>query len=127
MSDILGARLFDLDQLPRDEPMERLSRRQIVGDRFMVSEVFLHAGCVVPTHAHVNEQLTIVLQGKLRFRLGAEGGQGKPSGQKEVVVGPRQAAHFPSQVPHAAEALEDTLVLDIFSPVTAGTGIDQRA
>jgi quercetin dioxygenase-like cupin family protein len=132
MSDLLGARLFHLDQLSLDQPMLKLSRRQIVGDRFMVSEVFLEAGCHVPTHAHVNEQLTIVLSGKLRFRIGAELGEeteqevvASSAGQKELVVGAREAVHFPSELPHAAEALEDTMVLDVFSPVTQGTGVDQ--
>jgi quercetin dioxygenase-like cupin family protein len=95
----------------------------------MLSEVFLEAGCNVPTHAHVNEQLTIVLQGKVRFRIGAAAGEehgDTRAEQKEIVAGAREAVHFPSQLPHAAEALEDTLVLDVFSPVTAGTGIDQR-
>lgn len=122
MSDLLGARHFQLDQMAADRPMPKLARRQIVGERFMLSEISLQAGCMVSTHAHVNEQLTIVLHGKLRIRIGAE----EAEDRKEIVVGAREAVHFPSQLPHAAEALEDTLVLDVFSPVTPGTGIDQR-
>ena len=66
-------------------------------------------GAIVPQHSHDNEQLTYVLEGKLRFWIGEDG--------SEVVdVGPGEVLHLPSNVPHKAEALEETLDVDIFTP-----------
>jgi len=105
--------------LPTDHPMEKLDRRRIVGDRAMLSEIHLEEGCFVPTHAHENEQFTYVLRGQLRFHIGPE-----DSEQEEIILGAGEVLHLPPYVPHSAEAIEDTLVVDVFSPVTAGTGID---
>jgi len=106
--------------LPADRPLPKLARRRIVGDRVMIAEVFLEKGCTVDAHAHMNEQVTMVMTGKLRLSVG---GEGAPS--VEHVLGPGDVLHLPGHVRHAAEALEDTRVLDVFSPVSEGTGIDQ--
>jgi quercetin dioxygenase-like cupin family protein len=106
--------------LPTDRPLEKLSRRRIIGEQVMISEVSLEKGCLVGTHAHTNEQITMVVSGKLRLRVGAEG-----SKCVDHVLGPGEALVLPSMVPHAAEALEDTRVVDVFSPVSEGTGIDR--
>lgn len=105
--------------LPADRPMERLRRRRVIGEQAMISEVLLEKGCVVPTHAHENEQFAHVVRGKLRFGIGAEGGPDR----HDVVVGAGEIMHLPANVPHSAEALEETLVLDIFSPTSEKTGI----
>jgi quercetin dioxygenase-like cupin family protein len=75
----------------------------------MIAQVFLGQGCVVPTHAHENEQLTYILEGSLRFWLGAEG-------EEIVDVEAGDVLHIPSNLPHGAEALETTLDLDVFCP-----------
>ncbi len=87
----------------------QLSRRLITGDRMMLAQVYLEAGTVVPQHSHENEQLTWIVEGALRFWIGADGGQ-------ELVVRAGEVLHIPSNVPHKAEALERTLDVDIFSP-----------
>lgn len=75
----------------------------------MLAHVHLAKGCVVPKHSHHNEQLTWIVEGALRFWIGEE--------QKEqIVVGAGEVLFIPSNVPHRAEALEDTLDVDIFSP-----------
>ena len=108
--------------LPTDRPMDLLERRRIIGDRMMISQVLLKKGCYVPTHTHENEQFAIIVRGKLRFGLGADDAPGR----REVTVETGEVLHLPSNVPHSAEALEETLVLDLFSPVSEGTGIDRR-
>jgi quercetin dioxygenase-like cupin family protein len=75
----------------------------------MVASVELERGCVVPRHAHVHEQISYVLDGCLRLVVGDAGAESYEVRTGEVVV-------IPSNVPHAAEALEDTRVLDVFSP-----------
>lgn len=114
------AHAYRWSDLAEEHPMARLSRRRIVGDRVMLSEVFLEEGCFVPTHAHENEQVTCVLTGKLRFGIGEEGAH-----QNEIVLEAGEVLHLPSNVPHSARALEDTRVLDVFSPVSETTGIDR--
>ena len=86
----------------------------------MLSQVLLEAGCDVPRHAHENEQLTVVLRGCLEFGIGE-------SEREEIIVARAgEVVHLPSNLAHRARALEETLVLDVFSPVSEGTGIDRR-
>jgi quercetin dioxygenase-like cupin family protein len=109
-------------ELPKDTPMALLERRRVIGQQAMVSHVTLHKGCFVPTHAHVNEQFSCILSGRLKFTLG----DAAAGATDELIVGPGEVIHFPSNVPHAAEAIEETIVLDIFSPPSATTGIDRK-
>lgn len=102
--------------------MPLLSRRRVIGEKAMISEVRLEKGCRVPTHAHENEQFTCIVAGKLRFGIGAEGA----ADRYEVDVSAGEVIHLPANVPHSADALEDTRVLDIFSPPSATTGIDRH-
>jgi quercetin dioxygenase-like cupin family protein len=74
--------------------------------------VYLKKGCIVPKHSHENEQLTYILEGALHFRLGEDQ-------KEEVVVSAGEVLHIPSNLPHEAKALEDTLDVDVFSPPRA--------
>lgn len=109
------------NDLPVDRPMGLLERRRMIGEQAMISHITLFKGCDVPMHSHDNEQFSAVISGKLRFTLGAPDAQGRTS----VDVGPGECIHLPSGVPHGAFALEETVVLDIFSPPSQGTGIDR--
>ena len=75
----------------------------------MLAHVYLKKGCVVPRHSHENEQLTYVLEGALHFWLGEDESE-------EVVVRAGEVLTIPSNLPHKALALEDTLDVDVFSP-----------
>jgi quercetin dioxygenase-like cupin family protein len=88
---------------------DTLDRKLITGDAMMLAQVFLKKGCVVPRHQHHNEQFTYIVEGALRFFIGEDGAE-------EVVVRAGEVLHIPSNVWHRAEALEDTLDMDIFSP-----------
>ena len=120
MTTLDSARSFRWLDLPRDHPLPRLARRRIIGEKMMLSEVWLEKGCTVPTHAHANEQFACILEGRLRFGLGADGAPDR----REVTLGAGEVLHLPSHVPHSAEALEDTLVLDLFAPPSEKTGVD---
>lgn len=102
-------RLFTWEDMPRERVTDALSRRLITGERMMLAQVYLDKGCIVPRHSHENEQLTYILEGSLRFWIGEDG-------EEELVVRAGQVLHIPSNVPHMAEALEDTLDVDVFSP-----------
>jgi quercetin dioxygenase-like cupin family protein len=100
------------DEVPREKVTAQLERKLITGDRMMLAHVFLEQGCVVPRHQHENEQFTYIIEGALKFYLGEEG-------EEEVTVRAGEVLHIPSNVWHRAEALEDTLDMDIFSPPRA--------
>lgn len=107
--------------LPVDRPMDLLERRRVIGTRAMLSHVTLRRGFRVPTHAHANEQFAVVLSGRMRFGLGAESSPGR----RHVEVRAGQVLVLPPNLPHSAEALEDAVVLDVFSPPSEKTGIDR--
>jgi quercetin dioxygenase-like cupin family protein len=100
---------FRWDDMPKEPLNELLSRRLITGDRAMLAHVYLKKGCVVPRHQHENEQFTYILEGALQFFIGADGA-------RKVTVRAGEVLHIPSNIPHEAHALEDTLDLDIFCP-----------
>jgi len=97
------------EDLPHEQLSALIGRRLITGDQMMIAQVYLAKGALVPKHSHENEQLTYILEGRLRFWLGED--------ESEVVeVGAREVLHIPAQLPHKAEALEDTLDVDVFHP-----------
>ena len=97
------------EDIPKEKLTETLDRRLITGERMMLAHVYLKKGCVVPRHSHENEQLTYILEGALRFWIGEDEAE-------TVDVRAGEVLHIPSNVPHKAEALEDTLDVDIFCP-----------
>ena len=99
--------LFSWEQVTTEVMNANIRRKVITGERAMVAQVFIAKGGVVPTHQHESEQLTYIMEGALEFEL--EG--------RTVVVRKGEVLHIPSNVPHRAVALEDTLDLDIFSPI----------
>lgn len=121
MSAKKGAMEYRWSDLPQDRPMPTIARRRIIAERMMLSEVLLEQGCVVPTHAHENEQIACVLRGRIRFGLGEAGS----ADFRELTLGAGEVLVLPSNVPHSAEALEETLVLDLFSPPSEQTGVDR--
>jgi quercetin dioxygenase-like cupin family protein len=97
------------DDLPREELNAGIERRIITGDSMMIAHVYFKKGAIVPKHSHHNEQITYILEGTLRFTLGEDESQ-------VVDVAAGDVLTIPAHVPHSAEALEDTLDVDIFSP-----------
>jgi quercetin dioxygenase-like cupin family protein len=112
MSAKTRATLHRWESMPREQLNPLLQRRIVTGDRMMLAHVYLKKGAVVPRHHHENEQITYILEGALRFRLGDDGSQVVDVRAGEVLC-------IPSDLPHSAEALEDTLDVDIFDPPRA--------
>jgi quercetin dioxygenase-like cupin family protein len=86
-----------------------LSRQLIVGGDVMVARVLLKKCCIVPLHSHYNEQVTYILEGALKFWIDG----------KEIVVNAGEVLTIPRNMPHKAEALVDTVDLDVFNPPRA--------
>jgi quercetin dioxygenase-like cupin family protein len=97
------------DDLPREELNPLIGRRIITGESMMIAHVYLAKGALVPKHSHHNEQITYILEGCLRFSLGEDGSETLDVRAGEVLT-------IPPNLPHAAEAIEDTLDVDIFDP-----------
>jgi quercetin dioxygenase-like cupin family protein len=109
MSTTSGVRFFRWDDMPKERVTDQISRRLVTGERMMLAHVYLQKGSLVPQHQHENEQLTYILEGALHFWIGADRSE-------EVIVRAGEVLHIPSNVPHEARALEDTLDVDVFSP-----------
>ena len=103
------ARRYRWDDMPAEQLKKGLSRKLITGDRMMIAHVYFKSGEEVPRHSHDNEQLTYILSGALRFWFGA-------NDEQEVTVSAGEVVVIPSNLPHRAVALEDTLDVDIFAP-----------
>jgi quercetin dioxygenase-like cupin family protein len=104
-----SATLYRWDDLPREDLNPLIGRRLITGDQMMIAHVYLAQGAIVPQHSHENEQLTYILRGRMRFWFGAD--------ESEVVeIGAGEVLHIPAHLPHKAEALEETLDVDVFHP-----------
>ena len=97
------------DDMPKERVTDVISRRLVTADRMMLAHVYLDKGAKVPQHSHDNEQLTYILEGALHFWIGADRSE-------EVIVRAGEVLVIPSNVPHEAVALEDTLDVDVFSP-----------
>ncbi|HEY2037312.1 MAG TPA: cupin domain-containing protein [Steroidobacteraceae bacterium] len=107
-TDVL-VRRYRWDDIPVEQLKKGLTRKLITGDRMMIAHVYFKSGEDVPRHSHDNEQLTYILSGALRFWFGA-------NDEQEVTVRAGEVVVIPSNMPHRALALEDTLDVDIFAP-----------
>ena len=104
-----GARHIRWDDMPKEKLSGFIDRRMITGDKAMLTHVYIKKGGIVPLHHHENEQITYILEGALKFWVGSEDAEPFVVHAGEVLV-------LPSNLPHKAEALEDTLDVDIFTP-----------
>src|SRR3984957_1589198 len=95
--------------VPLEDLNPLLQRQFVVGQEIMLARVILKKGCIVPEHSHANEQLAYIIEGALKFSIDG----------KEIVVRAGEVLCIPSHMPHRAEALEDTIDLDVFTPPRA--------
>ena len=100
---------YTWDKMPKESVSPMLERRLITGDRMMIAHVYLKKGCIVPKHSHENEQITYILEGELKFWIGEDESQ-------IIHVKAGEVLTIPSNVPHKAEAIVDTLDVDVFDP-----------
>ena len=104
------AMLYRWDDMPAEQLSPTILRKFVTGQQCMFARLELKKGCQVPEHSHPNEQISFIASGSLRFRLGD--GSTRIVSAGEVLV-------IPGNLPHSAEALEDTLDFDVFAPPRA--------
>jgi quercetin dioxygenase-like cupin family protein len=105
----LAARHASWNAITLEDLNPLLQRHFVVGQQVMLARVLLKKGCIVPEHSHHNEQVTYVLDGGLKFWIDS----------RVIVVRAAEVLLIPPHMPHKAEALEDTVDLDIFTPPRA--------
>ena len=93
--------------VPSEQINESIARRYITADSVTVARFELKQGGVVPSHAHANEQISIVISGALLFRIDG----------RDTLVQAGEMMQIPGNVAHEVRVLEDALVVDVFSPV----------
>ncbi len=106
MSEKTECKYIPWKSVEREKLNDLIDREMVVGDKLMLARVFLKKGAHVPKHQHHNEQVTYILEGALKFAIDG----------KEIVVHAGEVLCIPSNMPHEAWALEDTLDLDVFDP-----------
>lgn len=111
--DMNDVRKIAWDDMAVEELTPLIGRRLVYTDKQMLAHVYLKQGAIVPAHDHINEQITYILSGALRFWIGEHADN---PGDTFVDVRAGEVLVIPSMVRHRAEALEDTLDVDIFNP-----------
>ena len=110
MSDKTAVQHASFKTMPVEALNPLIDRQMVYGEQSMLARIILRKGAVVPRHSHVNEQITYILEGALRFTL---------DDSQVLTVRAGETLVIPSNVPHQAEALEDTVDLDVFCPPRA--------
>ena len=118
----MSAQVYRLSEVPEDNPVPHLFRKKVSGERILLAHVRLEKGCHVALHQHENEQVAYVVQGRVKWTLGAPDSPDR----RELVVEGGMVLHLPSNFPHGVDALEDTLIIDLLSPPGA-MGVDAQA
>jgi quercetin dioxygenase-like cupin family protein len=103
----MSVTLHRWDDIIEEQINPLIARRFITAERLTLARFELKRGSIVPQHAHENEQVSYIISGALKFIV-----DGSP-----VVVRGGEVLQIPPNVPHAAEAIEDTLAIDVFTPV----------
>ncbi len=99
-------KLYNWNNVEHEQLNARVGRKVIHGDKLTIARIELQKYAVVPEHSHLNEQVSMVERGRLKFYFDG----------REQLVGPGEALLIPANAPHSVEALEDTVVVDVFAP-----------
>lgn len=106
MSKTPEAKYIPWNSVEREHLNPLIDREMLTGENLMLARVLMKKGAHVPLHHHHNEQVTYILEGALKFAIDG----------KEIVVKAGEVLCIPSNMPHEAWALEDTIDLDVFNP-----------
>jgi len=109
MSEAAKMKYIPWKTVEREKLNPLIDREMLVGDKVMLARVLMKKGAHVPLHHHHNEQVTYILEGALKFAIDG----------KEIVVHAGEVLCIPAHMPHKAEAMEDTVDLDVFNPPRA--------
>jgi quercetin dioxygenase-like cupin family protein len=117
----MDATAYCWNEVDHDNPIDKLDRQRVLGEKILVANINLTKGCHVATHHHESEQIAIVVSGHVRWYLGAEDSPDR----RTVDMRGGEVMVLPSNVPHSVDAIEDTHIIDVLSPPSA-MGIDNQ-
>jgi len=106
MSSPAKAKYIPWSTVEREHLNPLIEREMLTGQNLMLARVIMKKGAHVPLHHHHNEQVTYILEGALKFAIDG----------KEIIVKAGEVLCIPSNMPHEAWAIEDTIDLDVFNP-----------
>lgn len=99
--------LHQWNRIEKEQLNESLARQVVHGAQITLAKIYLRKGAIVPRHSHHNEQITTVQSGRLKFVFD----------DREQIVETNESLVIAAHEPHLVEALEESLALDVFSPV----------
>jgi quercetin dioxygenase-like cupin family protein len=79
----------------------------VYGDQTLMTEVRFEKGAVIPPHSHPHEQTGYMVAGQLEFIVDGEHTPAKPGDSWNIA----------GNIEHGATALEESVVIEVFSPV----------
>jgi quercetin dioxygenase-like cupin family protein len=104
----VSALVTDWSRIKKEKPAPGIQRQMVVGENVMMVRFTFEPFLVTPEHTHPHEQMTLVVQGKVKFFIEGE----------VKIVSPGDVLHFPPHNRHGATMLDEEVVLiDIFSPI----------
>jgi len=104
----VSALVTDWSRIKKENPAPGIQRQMVVGQNVMMVRFTFEPFLVTPEHTHPHEQMTLVVQGKVKFFIEGE----------VKIVSPGDVLHFPPHNRHGATMLDEEVVLiDIFSPI----------
>jgi quercetin dioxygenase-like cupin family protein len=99
--------LQELAGLTAKAVWDGVTARTVEGERITMAYVELEPGALVPEHRHDNEQLGVLIEGSLSFRIGEETRELGPGGTWRILGG----------TPHEVQAGDSGAILvEAFSP-----------
>ena len=98
------------DEVPTEQVGPKMERKLVYGDKVMIAKMKFKKGFMVPLHSHINEQVTQVVSGTMRFWFGADKEETFDMHAGDVVV-------IPANVPHEALMVTDVEEIDTWTPI----------
>jgi len=103
-----AAQHLNWNDIPVEHPAEGIERQMVIGENIMIVRFRFTPFLVTPEHTHPHEQMSMIIQGRVRFFI---------EGQERIAT-PGDILHFPSNTLHGATMMDEEVVLiDIFSPI----------
>jgi quercetin dioxygenase-like cupin family protein len=99
-------KMHDWLLIPKEQLNPLIARQVIHSGNMTVAKIFLKKGATVPLHVHENEQITILVEGSLKFHYP----------DREQIVEAGQILETAPNIPHSVDALEDSIAIDLFAP-----------
>jgi len=103
-----SAMICKANQRGYEPALPGIERKTLVhGDRTLMTEFRMRKGSTLPRHAHPEEQTGYLVSGRVRLAIGSRSVEARPGDSWSIPGGTR----------HGAAILEDSVAIEVFSPV----------